>query len=553
MMNRLKQILRGVLMVSVITMVMSFEAMAARIAFSDPDAEAGKEVTVNMKISGGDNETINSSNVMLSYDPQYLQFMEGTGATGDAGSVRVVGEASGSTSKELAFTLKFRALKAGTTTISISTQEVYDKDGKTVSVGQEGKSTVTITGEAPVEGAALLADLQISPGTLTPAFSPDVDSYSAFVESDVESVAISAPAADGTANVSVSGNEGLQMGENEILCVVTSGDGQTAKTYRIMVTRGESQGGDTSIVAQVSLRVDERTVTVLSDEEDIEVPEGFIKCSVNIDGKAVRGWIWNDKENPGAQPEYCIFYALNEEGEKGFYRYDRKERTLQRYFRDPAGSSDLQDQFNATAEEYNSLLHDYEIRFWIIIGLIVLSVILLIALIVLIAGRSQKDDFIEKRDDDNEWEVQKKTKRQKLTKEEQYLRGLEAEEEEAEREEDLAFIRRVQSGAADRGYQARGQAPAGRPGPRQGTQTNLNMNRGTAPVPRGAQRSPGQTAGAERGGRPGMAPGARGGQTGMIPAARGGQQNTAPGGRPNPKGQPGNVPDDDDFEVIDLE
>ena len=48
-------------------------------------------------------------------------------------------------------------------------------------------------------------------------------------------------------------------------------------------------------------------------------------------------------------------------------------------------------------------------------------------------------------------------------------------------------------------------------------------------------------------------PGARGGQTGMIPAARGGQQNTAPGGRPNPKGQPGNVPDDDDFEVIDLE
>ena len=51
---------------------MSFPAFAARIAFSDPSAEAGSEVTVNMKITATGDETINSSNVMLSYDASAL-------------------------------------------------------------------------------------------------------------------------------------------------------------------------------------------------------------------------------------------------------------------------------------------------------------------------------------------------------------------------------------------------------------------------------------------------------------------------------------------------
>ena len=92
-MNRLKPILRGTALAVIMSMAMCFPAFAARISFSDPSAEAGSEVTVNMKITASDSETINSSNVMLSYDAQALQFLQGTGATGDAGSIRVVGEA----------------------------------------------------------------------------------------------------------------------------------------------------------------------------------------------------------------------------------------------------------------------------------------------------------------------------------------------------------------------------------------------------------------------------------------------------------------------------
>lgn len=388
-MSRVKKILGGAIAVSLMSLAISFQALAARIAFSDPSAEAGSEVTVNMKITATGDETINSSNVMLSYDASALQFIEGTGATGDAGSIRVAGEASGGNYSELAFTLKFKALKPGTTTIAVSTQEVYNRDGQLVNISQQGSSAVTVTGEAAPAGGALLADLQISPGTLSPAFSPDTENYTAVVGGDVDTITVSAPAADEASSVSVSGNEGLQLGENEIVCTVTSGDGQT-RSYRIRVTKVEGEAGDAVPMAdQVSLKTYERDITVVSAQEGMEVPEGFVQCPVTIDGQAVQGWIWGQDENP----EYCIFYAVNENGESGFYRYDLTEKTLQRYFHDPAGGGEFEEKYNATALEYNSLLHDYEIRFWIIMGLLAVVMILLIAIIVLVLGRRHRDDF----------------------------------------------------------------------------------------------------------------------------------------------------------------
>lgn len=555
-MNRLKTILKGVIGAFVMTLAICSQAFAARIAFSDPSAEAGGEVTVSMKITATGNETINSSNVMLTYDPQALQFLEGTGASGDAGSLRVVGTAEAANSTELSFSLKFKALKAGNTSISVSTQEVYNGDGQLVTVEQQGNSVVSVSGAAGASDNAALSDLQISPGTLTPVFSPDVDSYTAVVGQDVETVTVSALVADESATVSVSGNEGLQMGDNEIVCTVVAADGQTTRTYRVVVTRTEAEvDGEAPVVSQVELRTPERNITVLSADDGPEIPEGFVRCSVTINGQAVYGWIWNDEANPGADAEYCIFYAMNENGETGFYRYDLTEKTLQRYFRDPSGGADGQTG-SVGSEEYESLLRDYEIRFWIIMGLIALAVILLIVIIVLVAGRGQRDDFIERREDeDNGWD-EERPRGQRLTREEQYLRDLEEEEEAAEREEDLAFVRRVQTGnARERAGRSGTPAPV-----RSGQTGPVPVTRGTGPVP--GPRQPGSPAGISRPGGPNGRPQA-GGQPGMegtrrlrpvnAPMGTGGGR---PGGAPGPMAAPPHEPDrtnDDDFEIIDLE
>lgn len=565
-MNRLKMIVKGVIAAFAMTFAICSQAFAARIAFSDPSAEAGSEVTVSMKITATGNETINSSDVMLSYDPQSLQFLEGTGASGDAGSIRVVGTAEAANSAELSFSLKFKALKAGNTSITVSTQEVYNGDGQLVTVEQQGSSVVSVTGEAGASDNAALADLQISPGTLTPAFSPDVDSYTAVVGQDVESVAVSAPAADQSASVSVSGNEGLQMGDNEILCTVVAADGQTTRTYRILVTRSEGgDGGEAPVVSQVELRTPERNITVLSADDGPEAPEGFVRCSVTINGQAVYGWIWEDEANPGADAEYCIFYAMNENGDTGFYRYDLTEKTLQRYFRDPSGGSDRQTG-SVGSEEYESLLHDYEIRFWIIMGLIALAVILLIVIIVLVAGRGQRDDFIEKRESEDDGWDKEKPRRQRMTREEQYLRDLEEEEEAEEREEDLAFVRRVQAGNA--------REQAGRPGApgavRSGYTGPVPANRGTGPVPGLRQAGPGGQPPRAAGQPPARGMGASGQngkpQGGVQPGPEGTRRlrpahasyggNRPSQGAPGPAAAPPHGQDkagDDDFEIIDLE
>ena len=47
----------------------------------------------------------------------------------------------------LAYELKFKALTAGTSQITVKEQEVYDADSKLVTVDQQGQSKVTVTAE----------------------------------------------------------------------------------------------------------------------------------------------------------------------------------------------------------------------------------------------------------------------------------------------------------------------------------------------------------------------------------------------------------------------
>lgn len=345
----------------------------------------------------------------------------------------------------------------------MKSQEVYDADSKAVTLDHIGSSSVKINAADTSSKDASLASLTISPGTLKPAFSADVTEYTAAVPSDVTSITVSAPAKDGGAKVAVSGNDDLQDGENTITCTVTAEDGETTKTYTIMVTKsddaaasnGETDAGsaetnagvigedgswtvaDTfddselpsgftateieyegrsvkaatddsgmtllymtddsgngdffvynsetgTLSAYVVVKMAEKTVVVLPPEcipEGTALPDGFAECTIDIGDHTVHGWIWKDSGD--SAPEYCVVYGRNENGEEGFYRYDQKEMTLQRYFQDP-DAADARSKYLKVAEDYNSLLKDYEIRGMFVIGLFALSILLVIIIIVLL-------------------------------------------------------------------------------------------------------------------------------------------------------------------------
>ena len=173
-------------------------AASGKLSFSDPTASVGDQVSVTMKIAA--DAALGSSDVMLQYDADALEFVSGTNSNGGAGSVRVIGSAEAADQKTFSFTLKFKALKAGTSSITVKSQEVYDADSKAVTLDHVGSSSVKVNAADTSSKDASLASLTISPGTLKPAFSADVTEYTAAVSSDVTSVTVSAPAKDGGAN-----------------------------------------------------------------------------------------------------------------------------------------------------------------------------------------------------------------------------------------------------------------------------------------------------------------------------------------------------------------
>ena len=462
----MKKLAAGLLAFALMVMLLPAGSMVSfaasgKLSFSDPTASVGDQVSVTMKITS--DGALGSSDVMLQYDADALEFVSGTNANGGAGSVRVTGSAEAADQKVFSFTLKFNALKAGTSSITVTSQEVYDADSKAVTLDHVGSASVKINAAASSSKDASLSSLEISPGTLKPAFSADVTEYTAAVSSDVTSVTVSAPAKDGAAKVAISGNDDLQDGENTITCTVTAEDGETTKTYTIVVTKSdeaassdeettadstETSGGvvgeegnwtvadtfddselpsgftateieyegrtvkaatddsgmtllymtdDTgkgdffvynsetgTLSAYVVVKMAEKTVVVLPPEcipEGTALPDGFAECTIDIGDHTVHGWIWKDSGD--SAPEYCVVYGRNENGDEGFYRYDQKEMTLQRYFQDP-DAADARSKYLKVAEDYNSLLKDYEIRGFFVIGLFALCIILVIIVVVLL-------------------------------------------------------------------------------------------------------------------------------------------------------------------------
>ena len=451
--RRLRQFISGFLLVCVLALAAPFSGMeswasSGKISFSDPSAMVGNQVTVNVKVTATEG-ALGGADIMLAYDPSVLEFVSGTNANGGAGSIRLIGTMDSDNTTSFSYTLTFKTLQAGNTGITVANYEGYDKDLQAMTMSHVGSSSVKVTPLATYSSEAALSSLQISPGELTPAFSPDVTSYTANVAGDVDKIAVSAAPKDSKAKVVINGSSDLKVGENTVVCKVTAEDGQTVKNYTITVTKAEGplepeapvvgdltatvgdqqlsvasafdetllpEGfeastvmyGGTEVMAgkgiekdltliylvgadgsgdfyiynestgscspYVSIHVTEKSVVILAPDDTVVIPEGFAESTIELEGRQVTGWVW------ASDPEqrYCVFYGMNWNGEKGLYRYDIGEKTIQRYFEDPqAAGTYSEEQYVQVAQQYNDLLEDYDLRFKVIIGLIALCLLFL--------------------------------------------------------------------------------------------------------------------------------------------------------------------------------
>lgn len=445
--RRVRQWICSLLMGMAVSMtpycMISSLAASARISFSDPTAKVGEEVSVTMKFSSTGGEALGNTDVMLAYDASLLEFINETeNASGGSGAIRVW---SGPGTAEVATTLRFKALQAGTANITVTSWEGYDNDGQTLTMEKQGASKITIAGLETSSNDATLKSLQISPGVLDPAFTPATENYSTSVGLDTERLTVSALANNDKATVTVEGGDTLAEGENKVVCNVKAEDGTTVKSYTITVNKveggdsiGTGEGGSSQTEApaevevQAELNVSAKKIQFLAWPADLEIPAEFKERSIAIGDSRVQGWVLGEEENP----DYCIFYGRIDEGEPGFYRYDKTEKTVQKYYKSEAGA--LTDEQYKALSDYNNLLDDFKLRLYIIIGLGVLAgVLAIILVVVLVSGRKKDDD--PDRDYDDLDEGKDRVPRtshgahgKKLSKEERYMMGVEDEFEDAE-------------------------------------------------------------------------------------------------------------------------
>lgn len=332
-MNKIKKLLAFICILIVSTaMIPAYYAKAdetARISIGSASGTVGDTVTVTLTVSASN--SIDAAAIPVSYDNSVIKPV-GSGNSGIVSFALLDAAAYGATES---ISMKFEIIAAGTTTLSVAGDAKVSVNGERAAI--QSSSSGTVTGKAPVSYSSdnTLSSLQISPGTLSPAFSPEITTYNASVDSDVEELVVSAVANDSNAKVSVSGRK-MDPGRNTTTITVTAEDG-SVKKYIIYTTRAAgSNEQETQTEAEtqtevqteqtdnIQVTIDKVQYTVIQDYSEHELPEGYEETEIDYNGgKIIAG--------KGLKTGLILMYLESDNGEGGFYVYDENAKTFSPY------------------------------------------------------------------------------------------------------------------------------------------------------------------------------------------------------------------------------
>ena len=284
----------------------------------------------------------------LAYDKELLQFKEGESViSGGDGllSVSDMGVLQGDNTRR--YTMEFEALKSGYCEISFDGRTpIYEfTNGNEMSVSSSAL-TINIKPQPTASTNAILKSLKISSYEMSPKFDSGITEYDINVDSDTEELVISALPEDEKATISISGNEKFQEGKNNVIISVIAESGDGIK-YTIHVNKAgievtpttppnSTPSGETKDVEIVSIDGEEYIVIsgrfkLIEAGSEVQVPEDYQVSSITLAGNSVTAYVPKDN----ATSDFILLYAMNENDEASFYRFDRVENTLLRYQPDP--------------------------------------------------------------------------------------------------------------------------------------------------------------------------------------------------------------------------
>lgn len=379
---------------------------AVELTTSTSEVSTGSEFTVVCRVTSS--EVFSDVEMKVLYDASIMEFVSGgRKVSGGDGILQITSTGNEDEVKKRTYSLRFKALKAGVGAVEMGKRmTVTNLEGDSFSVSA---NRVTITMKDPESSEETPDPASVTPAptgapslstnnklkslrfdclSMTPKFDTNVLEYTVKVDCDTDILYFNYTAAHNKAAVRIKNNEELLLGENDVSIVVTAESGDK-RVYKLKVikesesetrVREQQEKGKSDITFSVyekegSIFIQNQyQFQVVDVKDDSILPSGYVKTSVDLEGKSVTAYTMeNDLDN-----NYLLMYLKGTGAEPVLYQYDRMERTVQRY----TGTMTQKVNKGGNVAQEKELIP--KTGAWLYAALVSMAVIILILLIVIL-------------------------------------------------------------------------------------------------------------------------------------------------------------------------
>ncbi len=230
-MKKLKVIFLAILGVFILPTLVNASTGTIKVTGSS-SAVVGNTVTFTVNLSSA--TPVGSWQMSLNYDKSYLQLV----STTSEGNGTIMASSSTSGLKSKSYTYKFKALKKGSTAVSVTSYLAYAfSDLSEIKLTSTGKTVAIMTQselEATYSKDNNLQSLSVEGYSINPVFSKDILEYNVTVPEETKEIKINASLSDKNASVSGTGTKEVTSGINSFKIIVSAENG-SEKTYIINI------------------------------------------------------------------------------------------------------------------------------------------------------------------------------------------------------------------------------------------------------------------------------------------------------------------------------
>lgn len=411
-----KRLIGSLFTVLLFCVMISQNVMAAgsvSITASAETVEVGGEVSVTIKAENPEGSA-EKPEISVEYDAAVLSFescdKENSYGGGGGGLI---------TLSDTEATITFKGAASGTTDVKVSA--VLDGDGANVPTDQVTVAVGDGVNAAPAGGEAATTS-NIADGLI--AINGTEKMLSTTFPNEI--IPAGFHKADFTYQEQMLESAQFDMGDLTLLYVTDAGG-----------ANGEfciyDQATDTFIDFVSINGIESKYIIIMIPDESVVVPDGFIKATLQWNGKTLQAYAINgaipassdtaaegtadgaaESEAEGVPEttangvntsDFFLLYALNSDGNQGWYMYDMKEGTYQRYLQLDASAAEepsVLDVFDSDTDSYKAQSHTRFIVICVMAVVILILIILLVNLFLKLRDYQSYEYIDEDEEDEDE-------------------------------------------------------------------------------------------------------------------------------------------------------